>query len=98
MDRSTPGLPVHRQLLELAQTHVHESVMPKQVCFYRRPGPTFPIFGDKGVLLPPGAGVHFHMSDLFLALRDRKESQSVLALGPFLYFFCAVSLLCMGFL
>ena len=23
MDRSTPGLPVHRQLLELTQTHVH---------------------------------------------------------------------------
>ena len=23
MDRSTPGLPVHHQLLELAQTHVH---------------------------------------------------------------------------
>ena len=25
---STPGFPVHHQLLELAQTHVHESVMP----------------------------------------------------------------------
>ena len=24
-DRSTPGLPVHQQLLELAQTHVHPS-------------------------------------------------------------------------
>ena len=23
MDKSTPGLPVHHQLLELAQTHVH---------------------------------------------------------------------------
>ena len=30
MDYSTPGFPVHHQLLELAQTHVHqvESVMP----------------------------------------------------------------------
>ena len=29
MDCSTPGFPVHHQLLELAQTHVHrESVMP----------------------------------------------------------------------
>ena len=27
-DYSTPGLPVHHQLLDLAQTHVHESVMP----------------------------------------------------------------------
>ena len=28
MDCSTPGFPVHHQLPELAQTHVHESVMP----------------------------------------------------------------------
>ena len=28
MNHSTPGLPVHHQLLELAQTHVIESVMP----------------------------------------------------------------------
>ena len=27
MDCSTPGFPVHHQLPELAQTHVHESVM-----------------------------------------------------------------------
>ena len=25
MDRSTPGLPVYHQLLELAQTHVHRA-------------------------------------------------------------------------
>ena len=28
MDCSTPGLPVHHQLLELAQTHGHQSMMP----------------------------------------------------------------------
>ena len=28
MNRSTPGLPVHHQLPELAQTHVHLSVIP----------------------------------------------------------------------
>ena len=28
MDCSTPGLPVHHQLAEFTQTHVHESVMP----------------------------------------------------------------------
>ena len=28
MDCSTPGLPVHHQLLELTQTHVHELMMP----------------------------------------------------------------------
>ena len=30
MDCSTPGFPVHQQLLELAQTHVHELVMDIQ--------------------------------------------------------------------
>ena len=28
MNRSTPGLPVHHQLPESTQTHVHQSVMP----------------------------------------------------------------------
>ena len=28
MNCSTPGLPVHHQLLEFTKTHVHESVMP----------------------------------------------------------------------
>ena len=28
MNHRTPGLPVHHQLLEFTQTHVHESVMP----------------------------------------------------------------------
>ena len=28
MNRSTPGLPVHHQLLEFTQIHVHQSVMP----------------------------------------------------------------------
>ena len=81
MDCRTPGLPVHRQLLELAQTHVDESVMPKQVCFYRCPGPPFPIFGDKGVL-PAGAGV------TFLALREteRRVRVSVLHWGHFFIF------------
>ena len=95
MDRSTPGLPVHHQLLELAQTHVHESVTSKQVCFYRHPGPTFPIFGDKCVLLPPGAGVHFHMNDFFLSLREteRRVRVSFLHWGHF-FIFAVLCLLC----
>ena len=28
MNRSTPGLPVHHQLPEFNQTHIHQSVMP----------------------------------------------------------------------
>ena len=36
MDCSTPGFPVHHQLPELAQTHVHQvsdAIQPSQLCF-----------------------------------------------------------------
>ena len=39
---STPGLPVHHQLLELTQIHVHESVMPSNHLILCHP-----------ILLPP---------------------------------------------
>ena len=34
MDCSMPGFPVHHQLLEFAQTHLHESAMPVRI--YRK--------------------------------------------------------------
>ena len=37
MDGSTPGLPVHHQLLESTQTHVIESVMPSSHLILCRP-------------------------------------------------------------
>ena len=37
MNRSTPGFPVHHQLLEFTQTHVHESVMPPSHLILCRP-------------------------------------------------------------
>ena len=37
MDRSTPGLPVHHQLPEFAQTHSIESVMPSNHLILCRP-------------------------------------------------------------
>ena len=37
MNRSTPGLPVHHQLLESTQTHVHVSVMPSNHLILCRP-------------------------------------------------------------
>ena len=37
MDCSTLGLPVHHQFLELAQTHVHKSVMPSNHLILCRP-------------------------------------------------------------
>ena len=37
MDFSTPGLPVHHQILELTQAHVHELVMPSNHLILCRP-------------------------------------------------------------
>ena len=37
MNLSTPGLPVHDQLLEFPQTHIHESVMPSNHLILCRP-------------------------------------------------------------
>ena len=37
MNCSTPGIPVHHQLLEFTQTHVHESVMPPSHLILCRP-------------------------------------------------------------
>ena len=31
VNHSTPGLPVHHQLLEFTQTHIHQSVMPSAI-------------------------------------------------------------------
>ena len=42
MNHSTPGLPVHHQLPEFTQTHVHQSVMPSSHLILCRP-----------LLLPP---------------------------------------------
>ena len=37
MNRSRPGLPVHHQLPEFTQTHVHQSVMPSSPLILCRP-------------------------------------------------------------
>ena len=37
MDCTTPGFPVHHQLLELTQTHVHQSAMPSNHLILCRP-------------------------------------------------------------
>ena len=37
MDCSTPGFPVHHQLPEFTETHVHESVMPSNHLILCRP-------------------------------------------------------------
>ena len=49
MDCSTPGLPVHHQLLELTHTHVHESVMPSNHLILCRPLLLPSIFPSIGV-------------------------------------------------
>ena len=57
MDCSTPGLPVHHQLPEFTQTHVHESVMPSKYLILCRPlllppsiFPSIRVFSNESVL------------------------------------------------
>ena len=57
MNRSTPGLPVHHQLLELTQTHVHRSVMPSSHLILYRPllllppiPPSIRVFSNESAL------------------------------------------------
>ena len=58
MDCSTPGFPVHHQLLELAQTHVRPVVMPSNHLILCRPllllpsiFPSIRVFSNESVLL-----------------------------------------------
>ena len=58
MDRSTPGLPVHHQLPELAQTHVHrvgDAIQPSHPL--SSPSPLPSIFPSIGVF-PNGSALH----------------------------------------
>ena len=57
MDCSMPGLPVHHQFLELAQTHVHRSVMPSNHLILCHPlllppsiFPSIRVFSNESVL------------------------------------------------
>ena len=57
MNHSTPGLPVHHQLLESTQTHVHESVMPSSHLILCRPlshpppiTPSIRVFSNESTL------------------------------------------------
>ena len=57
MNRSTPGLPVHHQLLESTQTYVHQSVMPSNHLILCRPllllpsiFPSIRVFSDESAL------------------------------------------------
>ena len=57
MNRSTPGLPVHHQLPEFTQTHVHQSVVPSNHLILCRPllflpsiFPSIRVFSNKSVL------------------------------------------------
>ena len=57
MDHSTPGLPVHHQLLEFTQTHVHWVVMPSNHLIFCRPllypssiFPSISVFSNESAL------------------------------------------------
>ena len=58
MNYKTPGLPVHHQLPEFTQTHVHESVMPSSHLILCRPllllppiPPSIRVFSNEAALL-----------------------------------------------
>ena len=58
MNCKTPGLPVHHQLPEFTQTHVHESVMPSSHLILCRPllllppiPPSIRVFSNEAALL-----------------------------------------------
>ena len=63
MDCSTPGLPVHHQLPELTQTHIHWLVMPSNHLILCHP-----------LLLPPSIfpSIRVFSSELVLHIRWRK--------------------------
>ena len=63
MDCSTPGLPVHHQLPEFTQTHVHESVMPSNHLILCCP-----------LLLPPSIfpSIRVFSSESFLHIKGPK--------------------------
>ena len=74
MNRSTPGLPVHHQLPEFTQTHVHRVVMPSSHLILCRP-----------LLLPPSI---FHSIRVFskesvLRIRWPKYWSFSFNIGPF---------------
>ena len=58
MNHSMPGLPVHHQLLDITQTHVHESVMPSSHLILCHPllllppiPPSIRVFSNESTLL-----------------------------------------------
>ena len=55
MNRSTPGLPAHHQLLEFTQTHVHrvsDAIQPSLLC---RPPSLKDVTNSAKHVLPPAA-------------------------------------------
>ena len=73
MNRSTPGLPVHHQLPEFTQTHVHESVMPSSHL----------ILGRPLLLLPPiPPGIKVFSNESTLSIRWSKYWNFSLSISP----------------
>ena len=72
MDCSIPGFPVHHQLLELAQTHVHQLVMPSN----------HPILCP--ILLLPSVlpSIRVFSNDLVLHIRWPKYSSFSFSISP----------------
>ena len=73
MDCSTPGLPVHHQLPEFAQTHVHKSVIPSNHLILCRP-----------LLLPPSifSSIRVFSNESVLCIRWPKYWSFSFSISP----------------
>ena len=73
MNRSTPGLPVHHQLPEFTQTHVHRAVMPSSHLILCRPF----------LLLPPTTlSIRVFSNELALCIRWPKYWRFSFSVNP----------------
>ena len=73
MNCSTPGLPVHHQLLEITQTHVHRVMMPSSHLILCRPL----------LLLPPiPPSIRVYSNESTLCMRWPKYWSFSFSIGP----------------
>ena len=99
MDCSRAGFPVHHQLLELTQTHVHRVGDAIQPCFYfiKRPKDTdFPKTEKELTLLPSDVWVFVNRSHLLMFhYMYHPPSRNIYTFWLPTYLFAAV---CQGYL
>ena len=85
VDCSTPGLPVHQQLPELAQTHVHrvgDAIQPSRPLLSPSP-PTFHLSQHRGLLLPVQSASWFSLHPISILIHIPHPGQAASWFYPF---------------